>query len=249
MSNNLLEVKDVSVNYGKMIALDHINFHLGHKDYLAIVGPNGSGKTTLMRALLGLVELSSGEFVFSPEFTKQQIGYLPQKGFNHDKHFPASVSEIIMTGLTREALKNKDIHKEILNLSKKLGIEDLLKKRIGYLSGGQQQRVMLARALINHPKLLILDEPTSALDPTIREDFYQLIKTLHQEDDVSIILISHDLNSVSLYATHILYLDQKLVFFGKSSELCQSEELMYQIGPQATAALCQVENHEHHIHI
>ncbi len=249
MKNNLLTVKNVSVQYGKMVALEHINFELGYNDYLAIVGPNGSGKTTLMRALLGLVDVYSGEFIFSPEFSKNQIGYLPQKGFNHDKHFPASVYEIIMTGLPKASLKNKDVHNEIMQLSAKLGIQDLLKKRIGYLSGGQQQRVMLARALINHPKLLILDEPTSALDPTIREEFYQLIKNLQVEDDVSVILISHDLNSVSLYASHILYLDQHVVFFGPSTELCQSEELMYQIGPQATAALCQVAKHEHHIHL
>lgn len=247
--SQLIESKNVSVSYGKMLALDKVNFSVDSNDYLAIVGPNGSGKTTLMRALLGLVETTSGEFVLSPDFSRNQIGYLPQKGFNHDKHFPASVYEIIMTGLTRESLRNMDVNKEITDLSRKLGIETLLKKRIGYLSGGQQQRVLLARALINKPKLLILDEPTSALDPNIREEFYQLIKKLHNEDNVSIILISHDLSSVSLYATHILYLDQKVVFYGLSTQLCQSEELMAQIGPQATAALCQVENHEHHIHI
>jgi len=247
--SKLIESKDISVNFGKMIALDKVNFSVDSNDYLAIVGPNGSGKTTLMRALLGLIETSSGEFVLSPDFSRDQIGYLPQKGFNHDKHFPASVYEIIMTGLNRTSLRKADVNKEILELSQKLGIESLLKKRIGYLSGGQQQRVLLARALINKPKLLILDEPTSALDPTIREEFYQLIKKLHQEENVSIILISHDLSSVSLYATHILYLDQKVVFYGLSTQLCQSEELMAQIGPQATAALCQVEQHEHHIHI
>ena len=247
--SKLIESRDVSVSFGKMIALDKVNFSVDSNDYLAIVGPNGSGKTTLMRALLGLIETSNGEFVFSSDFSRNQIGYLPQKGFNHDKHFPASVYEIIMTGLDRESLRNKDVNKEIIELSKKLGIETLLKKRIGYLSGGQQQRVLLARALVNKPKLLILDEPTSALDPTIREDFYQLIKKLHQDENVSIILISHDLSSVSLYATHIFYLDQKVVFYGLSTQLCQSEELMAQIGPQATAALCQVEQHEHHIHI
>lgn len=247
--SKLIESKNISVNFGKMIALDKVNFSVDSNDYLAIVGPNGSGKTTLMRALLGLIETSSGEFVLSPDFSRDQIGYLPQKGFNHDKHFPASVYEIIMTGLNRTSLRKADVNKEILELSQKLGIESLLKKRIGYLSGGQQQRVLLARALINKPKLLILDEPTSALDPTIREEFYQLIKKLHQDENVSIILISHDLSSVSLYATHILYLDQKVVFYGLSTQLCQSEELMAQIGPQATAALCQVEQHEHHIHI
>jgi len=247
--SKLIESREVSVSFGKMIALDKVSFSVDSKDYLAIVGPNGSGKTTLMRALLGLIETSSGEFVLSPDFSRNDIGYLPQKGFNHDKHFPASVYEIIMTGLNRDSLRKMDVNKEITDLSQKLGIETLLKKRIGYLSGGQQQRVLLARALINKPKLLILDEPTSALDPTIREEFYQLIKKLHHEENVSIILISHDLSSVSLYATHILYLDQKVVFYGLSTQLCQSEELMAQIGPQATAALCQVEQHEHHIHI
>ena len=247
--SNIIEAKSISVHFGKMTAVENVSFSVNSNDYLAIVGPNGSGKTTLMRALLGLIEVNSGEFSFSFSFSRNQIGYLPQKGFNHDKHFPASVYEIIMTGLNRECSKGLNVNKEILELSRKLGIDSLLKKRIGYLSGGQQQRVLLARALINKPKLLILDEPTSALDPNIREEFYQLIKQLHQEENVSIILISHDLSSVSLYATHILYLDQKVVFYGKSTQLCQSEELMAQIGPQATAALCQVEHHEHHIHL
>jgi len=114
MSKTLLEVKDLSVHYGKMVALEHINFTLGYHDYLAIVGPNGSGKTTLMRALLGLNDIASGEFVFGEGFSKKEIGYLPQKGFNHDKHFPASVYEIIQIGLDKVALKQKNMHEEIV---------------------------------------------------------------------------------------------------------------------------------------
>ena len=118
--SNLIEAKNISVQYGKMNAIDNVSFSVNSNDYLAIVGPNGSGKTTLMRALLGLVDTSSGEFIFSSTFSRNQIGYLPQKGFNHDKHFPASVYEIILTGLNRESMKNKDLNKEIVELSQKL---------------------------------------------------------------------------------------------------------------------------------
>ena len=141
------------------------------------------------------------------------------------------------------------MHQAILDLSKKLRIEDLLSQKIGTLSGGQSQRVFLARALVHKPKLLIMDEPTSALDPGFRDEFYQLIKQLHDEEGVAIVLISHDLNSVNQYAKKLLYLDQKVVYFGTVQNVCMSEALMHQIGPQATAALCQVENHEHHIHL
>jgi zinc transport system ATP-binding protein len=247
--NKLLEVRNLSVSFGRVKALDDINFSVEENDYLAIVGPNGSGKSSLMKCILGLIESFDGSYVYWDDLKREDIGYLPQRSPNQDKHFPATVYEIIQTGITNKKIDRKKMHQAILDLSKKLGIEDLLNQKIGTLSGGQSQRVFLARALVHKPKLLIMDEPTSALDPGFRDEFYQLIKQLHDEEGVAIVLISHDLNSVNQYAKKLLYLDQKVVYFGSVQNVCMSEALMHQIGPQATAALCQVENHEHHIHL
>ena len=237
--SKLLIAENISINYGRLNVLNQVSFDLDQGDYLAIVGPNGSGKTTLMKALLGLIPIDKGSFTFDSSLKSGDIGYLSQKVYNHDKHFPASVKEIISTGFSSISRFNKkEQEKKIRQVSALLDIKDLLNTRIGYLSGGQQQRVMLARALVNKPKLLILDEPTSALDPKIREEFYHIIHHLHAHEHVTIILISHDLQSVSTFATKILYLDQKVVYFGRSDQLCTSVELMEQIGPQATAALC-----------
>lgn len=245
--NNLVTIENVTVRYGRFTACDHISFKIDSGDYLAIVGPNGSGKTTMMKAMLGLLPVSDGNIRFSADFHFDQIGYMSQKINNQTKHFPATVREIIMTGFP-SSMKNtsaKEKDKLIRSATSLLGIKDLLSVRIGYLSGGQQQRVMLARALVHKPKLLILDEPTSALDPQIRDEFYQLVKHLHQHEHVTIVLISHDLQSVSLYATKILYLDQSVVFFGSSDALCESEAIAQRIGTQAAASLCKRREHEH----
>lgn len=246
--NKLITAKNINVTFGRLEVLKDITFQVEQNDFLAIVGPNGSGKTTLMKALLGLVSINSGQFVFNTTFDKQDIGYLPQASFLHDKHFPATVKEIIATGLTSQSIFKKDKKRDqiIRQISGLLDIGHLLNKKIGYLSGGQYQRVLMARALVKKPKLLVLDEPTSALDPKIREEFYSLIQHLHSHENVSIILISHDLQSVNKYAKNVLYLDQKVIYFGSTNDICTSEALVQQLGTPAVEALCHRPEHGHY---
>lgn len=245
--SKLVIAKNINVNFGHLEVLKDVSFDVEENDFLAIVGPNGSGKTTLMKALLGLINITSGEFILSNTLSKQDIGYLPQSSFLQDKHFPATVKEIIATGLPSQSIfrRSKKQEKAIHQISELLDIEHLLSKKIGYLSGGQHQRVLMARALVKKPRLLVLDEPTSALDPKIREEFYTLIKQLHSHERVSIILISHDMQSVNEYAKNILYLDQKVIYFGSTSDVCNSEALIQQLGAQAVVALCHRPEHEH----
>lgn len=248
--SDLVVANNISLSYGRLEVLKDVSFTIEENDFLAIVGPNGSGKTTLMKALLGLVSVESGSFEFNSNINKCDIGYLPQSSFLQDKHFPATVKEIIATGLTKQTLfkGSKENEKLIRQISGLLDIKHLLKKKIGHLSGGQHQRVLMARALVKKPKILILDEPTSALDPKIREDFYSLIQHLNAHEKVSIVLISHDLQSVNQLAKNILYLDQSVVYFGSVQNICTSEALINQIGAQAVTALCHREDHEHYIH-
>jgi zinc transport system ATP-binding protein len=215
--NNLMTVEHLSVKYGNNEVLSDIHFSVEEGDYIGLVGANGSGKTTLIKALLGLLPLNGGTVRFEGD---RRIGYLPQAAISADALFPAEVSEIVATGLLglkrfpRFILKSDQI--AINDILRRLDIFHLKQKRLGDLSGGQQQRVLLARAMVAKPSLLILDEPTSALDPKVREDFFELIGDINQKDRTTIILVSHDMESVLTHATKVMMLDRRLLFFGST---------------------------------
>ncbi len=227
--NNILTVKDLNFKYGKNQILKNINFEVEKGDYLGIIGPNGSGKTTLIKILLGLMGPYEGEINYNKDLLGENfLGYVPQKTFENDKLFPATVKEIVATGLLSQKkgfkFYTKADYQKVDYILNKLKIEDLKDRKVGNLSGGQQQRVLLARSMISEPKLLILDEPTSALDPEIREEFYRILKELNKEG-VNIILISHDLVSIENYINKILFLDRKVIFYGDYEEFKHSEEI------------------------
>ncbi len=222
MRNKILTVKDLNFEYGKIKILNNLNFELDAGDYLGIIGPNGSGKTTLIKVLLGLLSPVSGEVVYHQNIIEDKaLGYVPQKTFGDHHNFPATVKEIVRTGLlaNKGLLKfyNQKDNDLVMEILERLKIDDLSQRKIGELSGGQQQRVLLARSLVSNPKLLILDEPTSALDPEIREDFYTVLEEINKSG-VTIILISHDLGAIEKYLTKVLLLDRKILFFGSQNE-------------------------------
>jgi zinc transport system ATP-binding protein len=217
--SKLIELKEVQINYGKNVVLEHVNFAVCSNDYIGVVGPNGAGKTTLIKALLGLMPVSGGRITYEGQV---KIGYLPQVILSNDHLFPAKVSEIVGIGLLGEKRYPKRItasdHKRIDDMLERLDILTYKNSRIGDLSGGQQQRVYLARALVNKPQLLILDEPTSALDPKIRSDFFKLIEEFHQTEETAIILISHDLHAIQAHAKTTMVIEQNTVTLKRGGE-------------------------------
>lgn len=240
---SILKIENLSMKYGKTQVLTDISFDVQEGDYIGVVGPNGSGKTTLMKGILGLLQPSSGTIEYDENISQYKVlGYLPQKATNNDKLFPAKVKEIVSMGLlaTKKFPRfiNTDDKQKIEKVLEKLKINDLRDRKISNLSGGQQQRVLLARALINSPKVLILDEPTSALDPQIREEFYEIIKELNDKDKVTVILVSHDMGSIGKYTKKMLYLDNKMVFYGSYDEFCKSEEMTGYFGFVSQHQLC-----------
>lgn len=248
--NELIRVEGLTVRYGRHEALKNVSFTVTQGDYIGIVGPNGCGKTTLMKTLLGLIQPSEGSVSFAPEAAgdKGFIGYLPQKAIAADRVFPATVREIVATGLIHRrgpwpglTTADRSAVDEVLN---RLKIEDLKAKRIGSLSGGQLQRVLLGRALVGRPGLLILDEPTSALDPLIREEFYGLLTDLNRTDGVTILLVSHDIGSVGKYTTKMLYLDRGLVFYGGYDQFCGSPDMTRYFGYETQHQICWRHHHD-----
>ena len=229
---NVLEVQNLTVHYGNFKAITKINFTMEKGDFIGLTGPNGSGKSTLIKAILGLIDFSQGtiKLLGKPlaNFSQfSRIGYVPQKQTKLNPLLPATIEEVLLTGLLGAKkfprLVSKVDRQQVANILATLKIALPKEKIFAELSGGQQQKILLARALITQPELLILDEPSSALDQTTRKEFFELLRKINSQNQVSIILISHDTGSIGQYANKILYLDRKQIFFGPINEFCQGE--------------------------
>ena len=216
--------RGLTLGYENMTLLTDLNFEVNPGDYLCIVGENGSGKSTLMRTLLSLQNPVAGEILLGDGLKAAEIGYLPQQTVVQ-RDFPASVREIVLSGCQNRAGFHPFYSGEDKQLAKKnmvrLGIDHLSRRCYRELSGGQQQRVLLARALCATGRLLLLDEPVSGLDPKVTEEMYQLIRQLNDEG-ITIIMISHDIDAAIRYASHILHIGGGEVFFGTKEEYLKS---------------------------
>ena len=217
----LLRCTDLSFAYDGKTVVEGVNFEIEPGDYLCIVGENGSGKSTLMRGLLGLKKPSAGTIEFGGGLRRTEIGYLPQQSAAQ-RDFPASVYEVVLSGclnsLGRRAhYGSAERERAELNLER-MGIEELKNESYQALSGGQQQRVLLARALCATKKLLLLDEPVTGLDPIAAQEMYNLVKLVNLCDGIAVIMVSHDIHEAVRYATKILHLGHKQLFFGTAAE-------------------------------
>ena len=213
----LITCENLSFAYSGDTVLSGVNFSVNAGDYLCIVGENGSGKSTLMRGLLGLKEPASGSISFGDGLKQSEIGYLPQQT-DMQRDFPASVFEVVLSGrlnsLGRRFFYSKADKAEAERNLERMGMLDFKKRCYQELSGGQQQRVLLARALCATSKLLLLDEPVAGLDPVAMGEMYNLLKLINLCDGVTVVMVSHDVSAALRYATHILQLGHKQLYFG-----------------------------------
>ncbi len=197
----ILDVKNLTIGYENDVVLNNISFALEEGDFVVIVGKNGAGKSTLIKGILGLIKIKSGEITLGNDLNKNQIGYMPQE-VNVDKNFPASVYEIVLSGRVNRMgyrpFYNKEDKKRAEEVIDILKINDIKNKSFQELSGGQRQKVLLARSLCATDKLLILDEPSNNLDATSRGEFYNILEYLNKELNISIMMISHDNESINL---------------------------------------------------
>ena len=221
----ILTCENASFSYDGRTVLESVDFKMNAGDYLCVVGENGSGKSTLIRGLLSLKAPASGKITLGDGLKQSEIGYLPQQT-EIQRDFPASVWEVVLSGCLnslegRLFYGDEDRRRAEENLER-MGIEDL--KNAGYqeLSGGQQQRVLLARALCATKKLLLLDEPVTGLDPVAAGEMYNLIKLINLCDNISVIMVTHDIHEAVRYATHILHLGRRQLFFGTAADYRRS---------------------------
>ena len=218
MNNNasILSIENLYAGYENETILQNINLQVYENDFVGIIGPNGGGKSTLLKVILGLLRPQRGEVRVLGQDVRQarkSIGYVPQF-IETDRYFPISVWETVslglITGWSPFRRFSKEEHEQIEEALNLVEISDLRDKPMGELSGGQRQRVLIARALVFQPKILLLDEPTASIDSNITHDVYELMKQLNQ--NMAILLVTHDIMAISSYAKTIACLNRKLIY-------------------------------------
>lgn len=211
-----IRIEELDFSYGKEQVLEQIEFSLPEGHFGLLLGENGAGKSTLLRLLLGELTAERGKIEILGQDVRgfkdwQQISYAAQNGMTGWDDFPASAEEIVQANLYRRIglfrFAGKKEKAQVRRALELVGMEDYAKRLIGNLSGGQQQRILLARALVNEPKLLVLDEPTSALDEKNAESFYQLLKKIHESQKISILMVTHDAKRAARYAQDVWILE------------------------------------------
>jgi zinc transport system ATP-binding protein len=218
LTDNVLEIENLWVYFDDDLILEDINLTLGRREFLGIIGPNGGGKTTLLRVILGLVKPDKGKvrvFGAPPKKSRGLVGYVPQYG-KMDLQFPICVWDVAMMGrLSKSSLFKRytdEDRKAVEAALDKVEMLDWKGHQFGDLSGGQKQRVLIARALASGPKLLLLDEPTASVDTHAETGLYEILATLKKS--ISIIIVSHDIGTISSNVDNIACLNRKLFYHG-----------------------------------
>ncbi|MCX6738606.1 MAG: metal ABC transporter ATP-binding protein [Candidatus Parcubacteria bacterium] len=241
-TKKIVEITDVSFFYGKEEVLKDISLDIHQGDYLGLVGPNGAGKTTLLKIMLGLLSPAKGEIkLFGIDLKKfkkwSDIGYVPQKATSFDVNFPATVKQVVLLGRygKKGLFRHTDGRDEIIvkKALQEVGMQEYENRLIGDLSGGQQQRVFIARAIAGEPKIIFLDEPTSGVDAKTQDEFYALIKKLNAELDLTLVLISHDIEKITKEAMHVACVDKTLVYHETPQKFLESVHAKEFVGENA----------------
>ena len=229
------KINNIGVKIGNDVILKDVSIHIHCGELTVIIGRNGAGKSTLLKAILGEIE-HTGDITFMDKkdnITKKiKIGYVPQS-INVEKHMPTTVYDLFASCITYIPVflrKDKKIYEEIKEHLEVFGADKLIDKSIGDLSGGELQRVLIAIATKPTPNLLILDEPVSGIDRNGIKEFYNIISKLKTEYDMSIIMVSHDLDLAKKYADKVILLDKQVIKEGKPEDVFKSLEFKNRFG-------------------
>ncbi len=206
----MIEVKNVTKKYGKVVAVDNISFTINDGEIVGLLGPNGAGKSTTMNMMTGFIEQTSGDIIIDgydmlkrPKKAKREIGYMPE---GVPLYTDLTVKEFVMYMAEIKRVNRKERKEKVEKIIEKTGLKDVEKKLIKNLSRGYKQRVSMAGALVGEPKILILDEPTVGLDPKQITEIRSLIKELGKTHTV--ILSSHILSEVSQICNKVVIINK-----------------------------------------
>ena len=228
----LISIDNLNVSFGAKTILKDISFDIEAGDILAIIGPNGAGKTVLVRTILGLNKTFTGQVVWH---ARPETSYVPQK-INFEKNFPLTVKEFFLLELGRGNSFWFPSTKSLTEIKSKLTevrAEHLLNFRLCDLSQGEMQRILIARSLLENPSIIFFDEPASGIDIGTEETVYTLLHSLHKKNNLTMVLISHELNIVYRFATKVICLNKEMICHGVPSEVLDPSSLVKLYGGEA----------------
>jgi energy-coupling factor transport system ATP-binding protein len=228
-----IHLKNVSFSYdGQQEVVKRVTFSVDKGSYTTLIGHNGSGKSTIAKLIIGLLEKQAGDIEIdglalnteSLASIRKKVGIVFQ---NPDNQFiGASVRDDVAFGLENHQVAQDQMDAIIEDYTRRVSMQEYLNSEPSRLSGGQKQRVAIAGILAMKPEILILDEATSMLDPEGKEDINQLVHSLHQENQMTILSITHDVEEV-LKSDHVLVMyDGEIVMDGKPSEIMLNEDVL-----------------------
>jgi len=227
----------VSFQYDGRAVLEQLDFTLQKGDFVGIVGPNGSGKSTLLKLMLGLLVPQQGTIeLFGQPLARfrdwWKIGYVAQQAAHDKGGFPATVREVVVSGLTGKIGLFRRVTKEhrrnVEEVIERVGLADKIDARLATLSGGQRQRVFIARALVAEPELLLFDEPTVGVDQESIEQLYRLLRSLKEESELTMLIVSHDVGVISQWVNKVACLQRRFHFLGSPDEFARQHEQVLQ---------------------
>ena len=226
--NEVLRINNIEKYYGNkgniVKAIDDISFNVKKGEFVGVMGPSGSGKTTLLNLIATIDEVSSGNIYLDgkdlTEINQKNIAKFRRENLFQDFNLldTLTIHENIALALTINKTKKSEIDSKVVNVARKLGIEDLLSKYPYEVSGGQKQRTACARALVTNPKLILADEPTGALDSKSAQMLIEMISNLNKDLDATILMVTHDSFTAS-YCNRILFIKDGKIF----TELARGE--------------------------
>lgn len=227
----LLEVKDLNVYYGVIQALKGISFRVEEGEIVALVGANGAGKTTTMQSVIGLIKNKTGEIIYNgEEISKIQTNKLVGKGMSQVPEGRRIFQELtVYENLLMGAFLERDKSKIKADMEYVYELFPILKERknqiAGTLSGGEQQMLAISRALMSHPKLLMLDEPSMGLSPLLVQEVFDIIKKIH-DNGTTVLLVEQNAKMALKIADYAYVLETgKIAFEGKASELLSNDDI------------------------
>ena len=219
MGETAIKLEGVWVNFNGTVILEDVNLTIEAGRYVGILGPNGAGKSTLLKVILGLIRPQRGTvrvFGESPEKLRHHgsvMGYLPQRPLGNPR-FPVTVLDVVLMGRYGRIGLFKRPRREDRDLARRrledLGISHLADRLIGDLSGGEQQRVFIARALGVEPRILVLDEPTVSLDACVQDDIFELVNTLREKLNLTVLIVSHDIGAVARHMDDVVCINRRI---------------------------------------
>lgn len=210
----LIQIKDIYKKFGKEEVLKGITTDIYKGEIVAIIGPSGSGKSTLIRCLNGLEKVDRGEIMIdgqSVESTKSVAGKVGMvfQSFNLFPHYTV-LENIMKPCMIVRKMKEKEAKDLALSLLEIVRLQEKASEYPSNLSGGQKQRVAIARSLSMNPEIMLFDEPTSSLDPELAYEVFDTIKSIVR-DELTILLVTHQMNMVTNFASRILFLENGLI--------------------------------------